>query len=87
MKNLCKGTIFLLLAVFLSSNIAAQEVTAVITADESFSNKSIINKMSQNLSKVLTEINDAHKENRPLKIVNLPMTKDAQDALDRKSVV
>lgn len=81
MKNLCKGTIFLLLAVFLSSSIAAQEVTAVITADESFSNKSIINKMSQNLSKVLTEINDAHKENRPLKIVNLPMTKDAQDAL------
>lgn len=81
MKNICKGFIFLLLALVCSNNIAAQEVTAVITADETFSNKSIINIMSQNLSKTLTEINKAHKENRPLKIVGLPLSKNAEDAL------
>ncbi len=81
MKNICKGIALMLLATLWTGNLIAQEVSVVLTTDESFSNKSIINKMSQNLSKTLTEINRAHKENRPLNIVDLPLNKEAQDAL------
>ena len=81
MKNICKGIALLLLAVSWSSNIAAQEVNVVITTDESFSDKAIIEKISRNLSMTLTEINKAHKDNRPLKILGLPLSKEAADAL------
>ena len=81
MKNICKEIIFLLLVTLCSNNIVAQDVTAVITTDESFSDKAIINKISQNLSKTLTEINRAHRDNRPLNIVGLPLSKEAEDAL------
>lgn len=81
MKILYRSIVFMLLALFGTSNLMAQEVTAVITTDEDFSNKAIINKISQNLSKTLSEINKAHKENRPLNIVGLPLSKNAEDAL------
>ena len=63
--------LFLLLAIlafngFVSEKAHAQEVSVVLTTDEEFSNRAIIEKMQHNLSQVLTEINRAQKENRLL---------------------
>ena len=60
----------------------AQNVSVVLTTDESFSNKTIIEKMQHNLSLVLTEINRAQQANRTLDIVRLPMTDFAQRSLN-----
>lgn len=60
----------------------AQNVSVVLTTDESFSNQTIIEKMQHNLSLVLTEINRAQQANRTLDIVRLPMTDFAQRSLN-----
>lgn len=79
-----KQLLLSLLAVFFINIFSgkAQEVSVVLTTDESFSNRAIIEKMQHNLSKVLSEINRAQKENRTLDIVNLSLTDFAQRSLN-----
>lgn len=79
-----KQLLLSLLAVFFINVFSgkAQEVSVVLTTDESFSNRAIIEKMQHNLSKVLSEINRAQKENRTLDIVNLSLTDFAQRSLN-----
>lgn len=61
--------------------VEAQNVTVTLTTDEGFENSAIIAKLQDNLSKVLTEINTAQKEVRPLNIVGLPMNDFASKSL------
>lgn len=60
---------------------SAQTVTVNLTVDSSFDNQAIIQKLENNLGKVLTEINRAQKENRPLNIAGLPMNDFASKSL------
>lgn len=60
---------------------SAQTVTVNLTVDSSFDNQTIIQKLENNLGKVLTEINRAQKENRPLNIAGLPMNDFASKSL------
>lgn len=62
-------------------NAVAQEVTVTITTDEGFTNRAILEKMQYNLSQVLSEVNRAHKEKRPLNIVGLALDKFAVESL------
>ena len=78
--------LFLLLAIlafngFVSEKAHAQEVSVVLTTDEEFSNRAIIEKMQHNLSQVLTEINRAQKENRLLNTVGLALNDFADRSL------
>ena len=61
--------------------VEAQNVTVTLTTDKGFENSAIIAKLQDNLSKVLTEINTAQKEVRPLNIVGLPMNDFASKSL------
>lgn len=70
----------LFLAGCLRSELLAQ-VSVVITTDEGYSNKALISKMESNLSAVLSEVNNAHKDNRPLNVVNLALHKSALESL------
>lgn len=76
---------FLILSIFLCSfcciNICANVVTVTLTTDSNFDNQPIIEKLQTNLGKVLTEINSAQNENRPLNIVGLPMNEFASNSL------
>lgn len=63
------------------NRVNAQTVTVTLTTDEGFDNPAIIAKMQNNLSKVLSEINAAQQENRPLNIVGLPMDDFASKSL------
>lgn len=62
-------------------SIYAQTVTVTLTTDSGFENQAIISKLETNLSKVLTEINRAQKEERPLNIVGLPVNDFAEKSL------
>ena len=78
--------LFLLLAIlafngFVSEKAHAQEVSVILTTDEEFSNRAIIEKMQHNLSQVLTEINRAQKENRLLNTVGLALNDFADRSL------
>lgn len=73
MKQLFLFITILVLNGFLSEKACAQEVSVILTTDESFSNRAIIDKMQRNLSQVLTEINRAQKENRLLNTVGLAL--------------
>lgn len=61
--------------------VTAQTVSVTLSHDESFTNESIVKKMENNLSKVLSEINTAYSEKREVNIVGLPLTQFAKDAL------
>ena len=70
-----------LLCLSLGNLVVAQTVTVSLTVDSSFDNQAIISKLENNLGKVLTEINRAQKENRPLNMVGLPMNDFASKSL------
>jgi hypothetical protein len=61
--------------------ISAQGVSVTMTMDHGFDNPAIIERIQQNLSKVLTEINAAQKENRHLNMVGLPLNDFAAKSL------
>lgn len=65
----------------LATGTNAQEVAVTIITDEGYSNPPIIEKMEYNLSQVLSEINRAEKENRPLNIVGLALEPFAKESL------
>ena len=81
MKQLFLFITILVLNGFLSEKACAQEVSVILTTDESFSNRAIIDKMQRNLSQVLTEINRAQKENRLLNTVGLALDDFADRSL------
>ena len=64
MRQIFLVWVILALSGFMPGKTNAQEVSVVLTTDEGFSNPAIIEKMQHNLSRVLTEINRAQKENR-----------------------
>lgn len=66
---------------FLTASVFAQQVNVKLKPDASYTNKQLVEKMESNLSKVLTEINAAHQDKRPLNLVNAPMSKFAKDGL------
>lgn len=76
---------YMLFVLFLISGLLngkTQEVSVTITTDEWYTKgRSVIDKMEYNLSKVLSEINRAQRENRPLNIVGLDLDAFARDAL------
>lgn len=61
--------------------IIAQEVKVTIMTDEGFGHQMIVDKMQYNLSQVLTEVNRAQKENRPINIVGLALDEFAKKSL------
>ena len=81
MKQLFLFITILVLNGFLSEKACAQEVSVILTTDESFSNRAIIDKMQRNLSQVLTEINRAQKENRLLNTIGLALDDFADRSL------
>jgi len=81
MKQIILLLILLCLNGWYGGDMRAQEVSVVITTDEGYSNPALIQKMQQNLSAVLTEINKAQKENRLLNTVGLGMNTFAKNSL------
>lgn len=77
MKNIC----LLLISVLLSLPLAAQKVNVKLKPDASFKNQQVVAAMEQNLSLVLTEINEAQREKRPLELDGLPMNDFAKGGL------
>ena len=69
MKNTC----LIWICVLLSLPMAAQKVDVKLKPDTSFKNQQVVATMEQNLSLVLTEINAAQREHRPLELDGLPM--------------
>ena len=61
--------------------LPAQTVTVTLTTDEGYERPAAISKAEENLSRVLTEINAAQRENRNLNVVGLPMTDFAVKSL------
>ncbi len=61
--------------------LPAQTVTVTLTTDEGYERPAAISKAEGNLSRVLTEINAAQRENRNLNVVGLPMTDFAVKSL------
>lgn len=77
MKNIC----FLFVGILLSLSLAAQKVTVKLKPDASFKNQKVVSTMENNLSLLLTEINDAQREKRPLELGNIPMNDFAKGGL------
>ena len=81
MRQIFLVWVILALSGFMPGKTNAQEVSVVLTTDEGFSNPAIIEKMQHNLSRVLTEINRAQKENRLLNTVGLALNDFADRSL------
>ena len=73
--------LFYLLGLIGSIQVGAQTVTVTLTTDSSFDNPTIIEKLENNLSRVLTEINRAQADNRPLNLVDMPLNEFAANSL------
>jgi len=70
MKKIIACVVFsVLIFNIISANAAG--VNVVMTYDRSFTNTSLVSKMELNLSKALTEINEAQKNKRELKLVGM----------------
>lgn len=81
MRQIFLVWVILALSGFMPGKTYAQEVSVVLTTDEGFSNPAIIENMQHNLSRVLTEINRAQKENRLLNTVGLALNDFADRSL------
>ena len=81
MKNIISKW-FLALLLACPSLASAEEITVTITTDEDFQNRNgIIERMQTNLGKVLSEINLADSQNRPLNVSGLALSDDAKSTL------
>lgn len=79
-----KKIVTFLNCIVLSSIMSAafsQVVEVRLKPDDSYHNPALVSTMARNLSAVLTEINRAQRENRPLMIVGLPMSEFASKTL------
>ncbi len=70
------GVLFMLA----SGNILAQ-VNVTLKTDASFTNTPVINRIEQSASKILTEINNAQKEDRVLNMLAMNINEDALSSL------
>lgn len=76
-----KRTVLFTLLLLLPFAFLKAQVSVTLTHDASFKNESIIRKMEGNLSKVLTEINNAYNAKQELNLVGLPMTQFAKEGI------
>lgn len=70
--------VFLLVSIWTELNA---QVSVTFYCDPRFKNEAIVKKMEANLSKVLTEINNAYAAHREINVVNLPMTQFAKNSM------
>lgn len=63
------------------SVLTAENVRVKLKPDASFNNPQVVSTMESNLSQLLTEINAAQRESRPLNLNNMPMNDFAKDGL------
>lgn len=77
MKNIC----LLLICTLLSFPMAAQKVNVKLKPDKGFKDQQVVSTMERNLSLVLTEINAAQREKRPLDLDGIPMNDFAKAGL------
>lgn len=77
MKNIC----LFLICVLLWLPMTAQQVNVKLKPDASFKNQQVVATMERNLSSVLTEINAAQREKRPLELEGLAMDDFAKAGL------
>ena len=77
MKNIC----FFLISVLLWLPMTAQQVDVKLKPDASFKNQQVVATMERNLSSVLTEINAAQREKRPLELDGLALDEFAKAGL------
>ncbi|MCR5013168.1 MAG: hypothetical protein K6A28_00155 [Bacteroidales bacterium] len=76
-----KNTVLLLICMVLSLQLTAENVTVKLKADSGFANQKVVATMEHNLSQMLTEINDAFDEKRPLVLDNISMNDFAKGSL------
>jgi hypothetical protein len=82
MKKIILKSLLLLMALCPVATVQAEEVTVTITTDEGFDNsRGIIETMQNNLGKVLSEINLACEQNRPLNVAGLAINDFAKGTL------
>ena len=79
MKKILTIVCFCLLASV--ATLPAQGVRVKLKPDQSYSNTAVISRMEGNLAQLLTEINAAQREKRPLNLSNMPMNQFAKDGL------
>ena len=77
MKNIC----LFLISVLLWLPMMAQQVDVKLKPDSSFKNQQMVATMERNLSSLLTEINAAQREKRPLELDGLAMDDFAKAGL------
>lgn len=77
MKNIC----LFLISVLLWLPMTAQQVDVKLKPDASFKNQQVVATMERNLSSVLTEINAAQREKRPLELDGLALDEFAKAGL------
>ena len=65
----------------MSTTLTAQTVNVKLKPDASYNNQRVVSTMESNLSQVLTEINAAQREGRPLDLNNMPMNDFAKNGL------
>ena len=67
--------------ILFSSSLTAQIVRVKLKPDASYNNPQVVSTMESNLSQLLTEINAAQRESRPLNLNNLSMNDFAKNGL------
>ena len=73
--------IVLIVIMLLPLSLMAQSITVRLCPDESFKNSHLVAVMENNLAAVLSEINAAQQEKRPLELDGLPMDAFAKSGL------
>ncbi len=63
------------------ANVAMAQVNVTLKTDASFSDTQTLNRITKSASAILTEINNAQKENRVLNMLAMSINKDAQASL------
>lgn len=76
-----KLSLLIVVLLLLSMGLTAQTVQVKLKPDASFNNPRVVSVMESNLSQVLTEINAAQSEGRPLNLNYMPMNDFAKNGL------
>lgn len=66
---------------FIATTLSAQTVNVKLKPDASYNNQQVVATMERNLSMLLTEINAAQRESRPLYLADIPMDDFAKNGL------
>ena len=67
--------------VLMATTLSAQTVNVKLKPDASYNNPQVVATMEHNLSMLLTEINAAQRESRPLNLAGIPMDDFAKNGL------